>query len=130
MIFSRKKSVLVKCKIFRLFVNPLTADDKYSLLNWGNLLQHFQIQLSKNEKKNDSLFLHFWTLDSILNILKKKTWPSQVMYFWTYGRQKTWLYICLKSLTSEDPLGSNVVNGPKHCWTRNSRTFTIFSDHH
>ena len=39
--FSCKKSVLVICKILGLFVNPLTADDKYSLLTPGNLLQHF-----------------------------------------------------------------------------------------
>ena len=37
LIFSWKKSILVICKILGLFVNPLTADDKYSLLNWGNL---------------------------------------------------------------------------------------------
>ena len=55
-----------------LFVNPLTADDKYSLLNGGNLLQHFQIQLFKNVKNFQSLFLHFRSLDSIFNVLKKR----------------------------------------------------------
>ena len=33
MEFSWKKSVLVICKNLGLFVNPLTADNKYSLLN-------------------------------------------------------------------------------------------------
>ena len=37
-------------KILRLFVNPLTADDKYSLLNTGNLLQNFQMPLSQKRK--------------------------------------------------------------------------------
>ena len=36
------------------------------------------------------------------------------MYFRTYELQKTWLDKCLKSLVSEDPLTSNMVNGPKH----------------
>ena len=33
-----------------LFVNPLTAEDKYILLNRGNLLQHFKVQLSQKRK--------------------------------------------------------------------------------
>ena len=37
------------------------------------------------------------------------------MYFRNYGVQKTWLYKCLKGQVSEDPLTSNMVNGPKHC---------------
>ena len=34
------------CKIFRLFVNTLTADDKYSVLNRGHLTQPIQMNLS------------------------------------------------------------------------------------
>ena len=45
--FSWKKSLLVIFKILGLFLNPLSADDKYYLLKRGNLLQHFQIQLSR-----------------------------------------------------------------------------------
>ena len=37
------------------------------------------------------------------------------MYFRNYGLQKTWLDQCLKSLVSEDPPKSNMVNGSKHC---------------
>ena len=37
------------------------------------------------------------------------------MYFQKYGLQKMWLDKCLKSPVSEDPLTSNMVNGPKHC---------------
>ena len=50
------------------------------------------------------------------------------MDFWTYGLRKTWLDKCLKSPVSEDPLTSNMVNGPKHCWNLNDGTFTIFID--
>ena len=37
--FSYKKSLLVICKISRLFPNTLSADGKYSLLNRDNLTQ-------------------------------------------------------------------------------------------
>ena len=50
------------------------------------------------------------------------------MYFWAYGLRKTYLDKCLKSLDSEDPSTSNMVNGPKHCWKLNDSTFTIFID--
>ena len=52
MEFSWKKSVLVICKNLGLFVNTLIADDKYSLLNKHNLLQHIQMHLSQKQKKN------------------------------------------------------------------------------
>ena len=48
------------------------------------------------------------------------------MYFWTFGLRKTWLDQCLKSLVSEESSTSNMVNGPKHCWNLNERTFTTF----
>ena len=42
-------------KILKLFVNTLTAGDKYSLLNRDNLTQPFQILLSQKEET----FSHF-----------------------------------------------------------------------
>ena len=66
----------VQAKILGLFVNTLTADDKFSLLNRGRLLQHVQMQLSQNLKTFTEFFVffffHFPNLYSILNILKKK----------------------------------------------------------
>ena len=66
----------VQAKILGLFVNTLTADDKFSLLNRGRLLQHVQMQLSQNLKTFTEFFFffffHFPNLYSILNILKKK----------------------------------------------------------
>ena len=55
-----------------LFFNLLTADDKYYLPNRGNLLQHFQMELSKKREDCPNFFLLFLNLDSILNISKKK----------------------------------------------------------
>ena len=54
--FRYKKSRGVICKIWGLFVNLLTADDKYCLLKRENLLQHFQMQLPQ-KRKNLSQFL-------------------------------------------------------------------------
>ena len=50
---------LVICKILALFVNPLTADDKYCLFNGGSLLQHFQMHLSIKEKIFSPFFFAF-----------------------------------------------------------------------
>ena len=52
-------SMLVLCKIFRLFANTLTADDKYSLLNRNTLTQPIQILLSQKEKTFSLFFSPF-----------------------------------------------------------------------
>ena len=51
--------MLVLCKILRLFVNTLTADDKYSLLNRGNLTQPIQILLSQKQNTFYEFFAAF-----------------------------------------------------------------------
>ena len=51
--------MLVLCKILRLFVNTLTADDKYSLLNRDNLTQPIQILLSHKVKTFADFFYSF-----------------------------------------------------------------------
>ena len=51
--------MLVLCKILRLFVNTLTADDKDSLLNRRNLTQAIQILLSNKEKTFSQFFSSF-----------------------------------------------------------------------
>ena len=63
--------MLVICKILRRFVNPLIADDKYSLYNRGNLLQHFQMQLSQKRKSFLDFFFQLLNLDSILKVFRK-----------------------------------------------------------
>ena len=54
-----KKSLLIIFKMLGLFVNPLTVDDKYCLLKRGNLLQHFQMQLSQKRKTFAEFFFAF-----------------------------------------------------------------------
>ena len=59
-----KESVLVICKILRLFSNTLSADGKYSLLNKDNLMQpiHFFLHLEHFQKKDDP---HSWRITEI-----------------------------------------------------------------
>ena len=56
---SYKKSVLVICKIPRLFINTLSADGNNSLLNRDNLMQPIQMQLSGKQKTFSQLFAAF-----------------------------------------------------------------------
>ena len=47
-------------EILRLFVNTLTANDKYSFLNRGNLTQPIQMHLSQKQKGVSQLFSAFF----------------------------------------------------------------------
>ena len=62
---SYEKSLLVICKISRLFINILSADGKYSLFNRENLMQPIEMQLSQKEKTFSQFFSAF--LKSSLN---------------------------------------------------------------
>ena len=54
-----KKSLLVTCKISRLFPNTLSADGKYSLLNRHNLMEPIQMQLCRKVKTFSDFFAAF-----------------------------------------------------------------------
>ena len=56
-----KKSLLVTCKISRLFPNTLSGDAKYSLFNRENLTQPIQMQISRKQKTFSDLFSAFLT---------------------------------------------------------------------
>ena len=60
-------------KILRLFINTLTVDDKYYLLNRDNLTQPIQMQLSKKQKKFAQIFYAF-----LKSILKFKHLPKRI----------------------------------------------------
>ena len=51
--------MLDRCKASEVFVNTLTADDKYSLLNRDNLTQPIRTQLSLKQKAFSQFFLAF-----------------------------------------------------------------------
>ena len=57
--------MLVLCKMFRLFVNTLTSDGKYSLLNRDKLTQPLEILLYQKQNTFSQSFSQF--LQSTLN---------------------------------------------------------------
>ena len=123
--FRLKRSPWVICKMLRLFINALTPDNKYSLLNSDTIKQYFTEQLSQKRNLLSKIFLHFLNLDSILKIFQKKiTLIADV--FLNLQLQKAWLDKCLKSPLSEDSSTRYIINGPKHCWNLNDSTFAIF----
>ena len=77
---SCKKSTSVWCEILRLFVNALTADDKYSGSNMQNLQQQFQMPLSQKQKIFSGFFIIFlkfaWNLE---HFQKKDEYPSLII---------------------------------------------------
>ena len=124
-----KKSLLVSCKTLKEFVNTLTADDKYSLLNRDKLMEPNQTQLSQKQKAFSPFF--FWIFERSIKFetVSEQRWSSLLMYFGNYGLRKTWLDICLKSLNSKDPLTGNMINRPRHCCEMKGSTVLLFSDH-
>ena len=69
---SWKKLLLVTCKVLRLFVNTLTADDKCSLLSRDNLVQPIQMDLSQKQKTVFELFCSFFKSTSKFEHFQKK----------------------------------------------------------
>ena len=69
---SCKNSPSVWCDILRLFVNALTADDKYSGSNMQNLPQQFETPLSKKQKFFSGLFIAFLKYAWNIEHFKKK----------------------------------------------------------
>ena len=51
--------MLVLCKMLRLFIKTMIADDKYSLLNRNNLTHSIQILLSRKQNTFLDFSLHF-----------------------------------------------------------------------
>ena len=51
-----KNSLLVIYTILRLFVNTITADDKYPLFNRDNLRQPIQVQFPQQQKNFSQYF--------------------------------------------------------------------------
>ena len=77
---SYKKSPSVWYEILRLFINALTADDKYSSSNMQNLPQQFQTPASQKQNIFSGFFIAFlkctWNLE---HFLKKDEYPSLII---------------------------------------------------
>ena len=64
-------SALVTSEVFRLFVDTLTSDVKYSRRNMQIFWKQFQTLLSQKRKIFFDFLLHFWNVHEIDNILRK-----------------------------------------------------------
>ena len=77
---SYKKSPSVWCEILRLFINALTADDKYSGSNMRNLPQQFRTPATQKQNTFSGLFNDFlkcaWNLE---HFQKKDEYPSLII---------------------------------------------------
>ena len=69
---SWKKSPSVWNEILRLFINALTADDKYSGSNMQNFPQQFQTPLSQKQKTFSGFFIAFLKCALNLEHFQKK----------------------------------------------------------
>ena len=77
---SRKKSALVWSEILRLFLNTLTADNKYSRCNVHNFAQQVQTPLSQKKKTFSRFFITFLKCAWNLKLFEKKDeYPSQII---------------------------------------------------
>ena len=72
-------SALVTSEMFRVFVNTLTSDDKYSSRNMQIFWQQFQTLLSQEEKTFCEFFIAFpksaWNLE---HSERKEEYPSLI----------------------------------------------------
>ena len=64
--------MLVLRTILKLFVNTLTADDKYSLINRDNLTQPIQILLSRKQKTFSPFLSSFFKSTLIFEHFQRK----------------------------------------------------------
>ena len=63
-----------------MFVNALTADDKYSGSNMKNLMQQFQTPLSPKQQISSGFFVEFLKCASNLEHFQKKDeYPSLII---------------------------------------------------
>ena len=133
---SWKMSMLVPFKILRLFVNTLTDDDKYSLLNKDNLTQPIQIILSQKRKALSQFFAAFlkWTLN-IAHFRKKDdphSWCISEITVSEFVRCRI-LRLFANTLTADDkyPLlnRDNLTQPIQITLSQKQKTFSHFSPH-
>ena len=126
--FSQKKSLLLTCQILGFLVNKLDSDDRYPVLNRDNLTIVGQMQLPQKQKTFSQFSAAFFKSRFNFKYFEKKD-AARRFVFRKLRTSKTWSDQCLKSLVSEDPWPSNMVNVPKHCWILHKSTFIILTDH-
>ena len=82
-LLSWKKSLVVTCKVLRMFIHILTTNEKCSLLNRDNLTHPIRMQLSQKQKKEISIclyvfeiYIQFWVFWKKKIILRADVFPK------------------------------------------------------
>ena len=70
-LLSWEKFAWVSSEILRLFVNTVTANNKYSRCYVNNFAQKVQTPLPQKEKAFPDFLLHFWNVHEIWKFEKK-----------------------------------------------------------
>ena len=78
---SREEALLSICEILGLFINTLTADDKYFLRNSENLPQPIQTQIFKNQKTFSQFFAPFLKCTSYFKRFEKNHDPESLCIY-------------------------------------------------
>ena len=123
---SWKMSALVTSEIFRLFLNTLTPDDKYSRRNMQIFWQQLPTPLSQEENTFCQFLIAFLKCAWSLEHSDKKRTISLPNYYGSYIIRKRCLLKRLKGLASAHHSVINVLTGSKHCWRKNGITIFLF----
>ena len=70
-VIQLEKSLLVAWKVLRLFVNTLTADERYSLLNRNDSMRTIQMHLLQKQKTFSEFFMAFLKSASNFAVFQK-----------------------------------------------------------
>ena len=124
---SWKKSLLLRWKTLGLLINTLAVYEKHPVLNRDNLTIPIQMHLSQKQKTFSQYFGAFLASKLNLKYFEKKMTRTDFV-FPQLRTLKTWSDKCLKTLVSEDPSRSNMVNVPNHYWNLHSSIFIKFID--
>ena len=123
-------SLLLISENLALFVNKVTADDKYSLCNSETLQQPFQMQLSKKQKLfSELLALILKRTSNFEHFEKKTTTLIGYVFLELWAANQVIRSKSLKISVSEERSTGNMLKAPKYCLNLNDGTFIMFFTH-
>ena len=111
---SWKRSPLVISEILKLFVNTLTAGDKYSRRNMKKFPQQVQTTLSQKEKTFSGFFFAFLKFAGNVEDFEKKA-SILASLFPKLLNPKEVVTLGLKGLSGERNSVINALTGSQHC---------------
>ena len=119
-------SALVTFEIFRLFVNTMSPDDKYSLRNMQIFWKQLQTLLSQKRQAFHQFLIAFLKCAWNFENSEKKRRVSLRNFYRNYCIRKRCLLKRLKGLASAHHSVINVLTGSKNCWSQHRTTILLF----